>query len=176
MERRRVPERPWVSGRRGAGRGGDRVALGAHGLDPAAHGVDAVGDRRLDRLAVRHAAREVGELDQVAATLVLGQWPDGEAVGTPWIMLASPVDEDARMLGHAGAVPRSSEGRCIFLERAGDSFAGHWSVHRPPPRSAALPGCRGYGFPWSHGPPEQEVNRQWLIVRYRAGGTAGKDS
>ena len=38
-------------------------------LDPAAHGIDAVADRILDRLPVRHAAREIGKLDQVAAAL-----------------------------------------------------------------------------------------------------------
>jgi hypothetical protein len=57
------PRAPSASGscRCGAGRGGDRVALGAHRFDPAARGVDAVGDRFLDRLPLRHAPREVGE-------------------------------------------------------------------------------------------------------------------
>jgi hypothetical protein len=62
---------------RGADRCRDRVPLGANRLDPAARGVDAAGDRFLDRRAVRHAAREIGKLDQVAA-LVLGQRPDDE--------------------------------------------------------------------------------------------------
>jgi hypothetical protein len=35
-----------------------------------------LGDRFLDRLPVRHAAREIGKIDQVAAALVLGQRPD----------------------------------------------------------------------------------------------------
>jgi hypothetical protein len=60
------------------------MALGAHRFDPAAHGVDAVGDRFLDRLPVRHAAREIGKLDQVAADLLLGQRPDAEAVRHVW--------------------------------------------------------------------------------------------
>jgi hypothetical protein len=46
------------------------VPLGAQRRNRAAHGVEAIGDRCLDRRAVRHAAREIGKLDQVAAALV----------------------------------------------------------------------------------------------------------
>jgi hypothetical protein len=49
------------------------MAFGAHRVDPAAHGVEAVGDRFLDRLAVRNPAPEIGELDQLAAAVVFGQ-------------------------------------------------------------------------------------------------------
>jgi hypothetical protein len=54
------------------------MPFGAHRLDPAVHGVDAIGDRFLDHRPVRHAAREIGKLDQEAAALVLGERPDGE--------------------------------------------------------------------------------------------------
>jgi hypothetical protein len=81
--------------RSGSGRGSG--ALGAHRQGPAVHGVDAVGDRVLDRRPVRHAAREVGKFDQVAAALVLEQRPDGEGSGAPGIMLASHDRRNARI-------------------------------------------------------------------------------
>jgi hypothetical protein len=51
-----------------------------HRGDPAAFRVLAVGDRFLDRLAVRYAAGQIGKLDQLAAALVPGQGPDREAI------------------------------------------------------------------------------------------------
>src|SRR3954451_9125246 len=53
----------------------------AHRLDPAAHGILGVDDRLLDGLPVGHAAREVGELDEVAAPIVVAERPNGERVG-----------------------------------------------------------------------------------------------
>jgi hypothetical protein len=43
------------------------------------------------------------------------------------------VNETHKPSDMLGLYPRSSEGERISLEREGDSFAGHWSVHRPPP-------------------------------------------
>ena len=54
----------------------DRLVLGADGLDPALHGLDAVLDRFLDGLAVGHAAGQVGELDEIAPTVPPVERPD----------------------------------------------------------------------------------------------------
>ena len=89
--------------------------------------------------------------------------------------LPHPVDEDALMLGHAGVVPRSSEGGAFPSSERGRASHDHWSVHRRPrPLRGAHPGCRRHGFPGSHGPPEQEVNEEWLIGPYRAAGGGWK--
>jgi hypothetical protein len=46
--------------------------------------------------------------------------------------------------------------------------AAAWSTGRCHlPRGRTGPPCRGHGFPRSHGPPEQDVRREWLTCHYR---------
>jgi hypothetical protein len=64
-----------------------------------------------DRRQVRHAAWEIGKLDQIAAALILGQRPNGEAVGhdlPQWLpgVLAPRQDADRRWT--QGPAPLSS--------------------------------------------------------------------
>jgi hypothetical protein len=91
-------------------------------------------------------------------------------------MLASRGRRTARNAGDAGVVSvLVREGERISRKRKGEGFA--WPLVGAPAaaaRSAGSPGCRRQGFPWSHGPPEQKVNDEWLIGRYRAAGGGWK--
>jgi hypothetical protein len=90
----------------GSGPVRDRMALAAHRRGPVAHGIHEVGNRLLDGRPVRHAAREIGKLDQVAAALVLGLRPDGEAGGRSGTMPSSRSTNRTNARTWAGSIGR----------------------------------------------------------------------
>lgn len=59
---------------------GSALARFAHDCQAVTESLAAIGDSVFDTFAIRHAAGDIGVLDEIATTFILREWADSEAI------------------------------------------------------------------------------------------------